>query len=72
MDIGGGRTAFTPFAEYYQKYLDRACMDIVTGAFDYNTVLRRVVKEMTAAEMCIRDRCIFITVMIIRSVMGLE
>lgn len=49
VDIGGGRTAFTPFAEYYQKYLDRACMDIVTGAFDYNTVLRRVVKEMTAS-----------------------
>ena len=43
------RQAFTPFAEYYQKYLDRACMDIVTGAFDYNTVLRRVVKEMTAS-----------------------
>ena len=49
VDIGGGRTAFTPFAEYYQKYLDRACMDIVTGAFDYNTVMRRVVKEMTAS-----------------------
>lgn len=49
VDIGGGKTAFTPLAEYYQKYLDRACMDIVTGAFDYNTVLRRVVKEMTAS-----------------------
>ena len=49
VDIGGGKMAFTPLAEYYQKYLDRACMDIVTGAFDYNTVLRRVVKEMTAS-----------------------
>ena len=49
VDIGGGKTAFTPLAEYYQKYLDKACMDIVTGAFDYNTVLRRVVKEMTAS-----------------------
>lgn len=49
VDIGGGKTAFTPLAEYYQKYLDRACMDIVTGSFDYNTVLRRVVKEMTAS-----------------------
>ena len=49
IDIGGGKMAFTPLAEYYQKYLDRACMDIVTGAFDYNTVLRRVVKEMTAS-----------------------
>lgn len=45
----GGKKVFTPFSEYYQKYLDRACMDIVTGAFDYNTVLRRAVKEMTAS-----------------------
>lgn len=45
----GKKTVFTPFSEYYQKYLDRACMDIVTGAFDYNTVLRRVVKELTAS-----------------------
>lgn len=44
-----GKAVFTPLAEYYQTYLDRACLDIVTGAFDYNTVLRRVVKEMTAS-----------------------
>lgn len=44
-----GKAVFTPLAEYYQIYLDRACLDIVTGAFDYNTVLRRVVKEMTAS-----------------------
>lgn len=43
------KAVFTPLAEYYQTYLDRACLDIVTGAFDYNTVLRRVVKEMTAS-----------------------
>ncbi len=49
VDMGGGKKAFMPLAEYYQKYLDRACMDIVTGAFDYNTVLRRIVKEMTAS-----------------------
>ncbi|HJD35629.1 MAG TPA: phage minor capsid protein [Candidatus Blautia ornithocaccae] len=51
VDIGGGRKAFTPLAEYYQKYLDRACLDIVTGSFDYNTVLRRVVKEMAASDI---------------------
>ena len=45
----GGKAVFTPLAEYYQTYLDRACMDVVTGAFDYNTVLRRVVKEMTSS-----------------------
>lgn len=49
VDIGGGRKAFTPLSQYYQKYLDRACMDIVTGAFDYNTVLRRVVNELSAS-----------------------
>lgn len=47
--IGGGRKAFTPLADYYQKYLDRACLDVVTGSFDYNTVLRRVVREMTTS-----------------------
>lgn len=49
VDMGGGRKVFTPLSQYYQNYLDRACMDIVTGSFDYNTVLRRVVKEMTAS-----------------------
>ena len=44
-----GKTVFTPFSEYYQKYLDRASLDIITGAFSYDTVLRRVVKEMTAS-----------------------
>lgn len=43
---GNGKTTFTPLADYYQRYIDRACMDIMTGAFDYNTVLRRVAKEM--------------------------
>lgn len=45
----GNKMVFTPFAEYYQKYLDRACMDIVTGTFSYDTVLKRVVKEMTSS-----------------------
>lgn len=47
--LGGGKKVFTPLAEYYQSYLDRACMDIVTGSFSYSTVLRRVVKEMAAS-----------------------
>lgn len=45
----GGKQVFTPLADYYQKYLDRACMDVVTGSFSYDTVLRRVVKEMTSS-----------------------
>lgn len=49
VDMGSGKKAFTPLSQYYQTYLDRACIDIVTGAFDYNTVLRRVVKELSAS-----------------------
>lgn len=49
VSIGGGKKVFTPLAKYYQKYLDRACLDIVTGVFDYNTVLRRVAAEMSAS-----------------------
>lgn len=47
--IGNGRKVFTPLADYYQKYLDRACLDVVTGSFDYNTVLRRTVREMASS-----------------------
>lgn len=43
----GGKKVFTPLAEYYRKHLDRAALDVVTGTFDYTTVLRRVTKEMT-------------------------
>lgn len=42
-----GRISFTPIADYYQKTLDNAMYDISSGAFDYNTVLKRVVREMT-------------------------
>ena len=47
LDYGKGKPVLTPLAEVYQKYLDAACMDIVTGAFDYNSVLRRVVSQLT-------------------------
>lgn len=43
----GGRKVLTPLSQVYSRYLDNACMDIVTGAFDYNTVLRRVVTQLT-------------------------
>lgn len=45
----GTKKVFTPLSEYYQKYLDRACMDVVTGTYGYDAVLRRTVKEMTAS-----------------------
>lgn len=47
LDYGGGKPVLIPLAEVYQKYLDSACLDIVSGAFDYNSVLRRVVTQLT-------------------------
>ena len=42
-----GRKILTPLSQVYTNYLDNACFDIVTGAFDYGSVLRRVVTQLT-------------------------
>lgn len=42
-----GKLHFTDLANYYQQTLDNAMFDIASGAFDYNSVLKRTVKEMT-------------------------
>lgn len=47
LDYGNGQKVLTPLSQVYTKYLDAACCDIVTGAFDYNSVLRRVVTQLT-------------------------
>lgn len=47
LDYGNGRKVMTPLAQIYQGYLDAAMLDITSGAFDYNSVLRRVVKQLT-------------------------
>ena len=47
LDYGNDRKVLTPLAQVYSGYLDAACYDIVTGAFDYNSVLRRVVTQIT-------------------------
>lgn len=46
VDMGGGRLVFSPLADYYNEYLDNAIVEITSGAFDYNTVIRRVVTQM--------------------------
>lgn len=38
---------FTPLAQVYQNYLDQTMYGIASGAFDYNTALRRAVKQLT-------------------------
>ena len=46
LDINGKKT-MTPLSKVYTEHLDRACFDIVSGAFDYNSVLRRTVTQLT-------------------------
>ena len=45
--IMGNKRVYMPFSEYYQKFVDAAIMDILSGGYDYNTVIRRVVTQMT-------------------------
>ena len=47
LDYGNGRKVLTPLAQIYQGYLDNAIMDIASGAFSYNEVLRRTVTQLT-------------------------
>ena len=47
LDYGNGNRVLTPLAQVYQGYLDNAMMDISSGAFDYNSTLRRVVTQLT-------------------------
>lgn len=42
-----GKKVFTPFAEYYQKYVDDALYDVISGGIDYNTAMRRAVTQMS-------------------------
>ena len=48
-DMGNGRKVFTPLSEIYNGYLDNAITMMASGAFDYNTMIRKVVGEMTAS-----------------------
>jgi hypothetical protein len=42
-----GQQQYTALAKMYNKYVDAACLDVVTGAFDYNTVIKRTVKDLS-------------------------
>lgn len=44
-----GQMTFLPLTEFYRKELDAAVMDIASGAFDYNSVLKRTVKTLSAS-----------------------
>lgn len=49
VDMGNGRKVFTPLAEIYNGYVDNAITMMASGAFDYNTLIRKVVGQMTAS-----------------------
>lgn len=49
IDMGNGRKVFSPLSEIYNGYLDNAITMMASGAFDYNTLIRKVVGEMTAS-----------------------
>lgn len=49
VDMGGGRKVFTPLSEIYNGYLDNAITMMASGAYDYNTLIRKVVGQMTAS-----------------------
>lgn len=47
-DGHGGRT-YTPLSDVYNDYLDNAITGMANGAYDYNTLVRRMVNQMTAS-----------------------
>lgn len=49
IDKGNGSKVFTPLSEVYNGYLDDAITGMVNGAYDYNTLTRRMVSQMTAS-----------------------
>lgn len=48
-DPSSGKIRSSPLLEYYRSTLDNAVIDIQSGAFDYNTVLKRTINQMTAS-----------------------
>ena len=48
LDYGGDRgLVYTPLSQIYNEYLDQAMVDLTSGAFDYNTLIRRTVDQLT-------------------------
>ena len=42
-----GKRQFMDTAKFYQRSLDEAVLGVATGAFSYDTVLKRIIKDMT-------------------------
>ena len=48
-DPATGKLQYSPLMDYYRSVMDQAVIDIRSGAFDYNTALKRTVGQMTAS-----------------------
>ena len=48
-DPASGKLQYSPLMDYYRSVMDRAVIDIRSGAFDYDMVLKRTVNQMTAS-----------------------
>lgn len=48
-DPASGKLQYSPLMDYYRSVMDQAVIDIRSGAFDYSTVLKRTVGQMTAS-----------------------
>lgn len=46
-DPAAGKIKSSPLMDFYRSTMDNAVIDIQSGAFDYNTVLKRTIKQMT-------------------------
>ena len=44
-----GKIQYSPLMDYYRSTMDQAVTDIKSGAFDYNTVLKRTVNQIAAS-----------------------
>ena len=42
-----GKRQFMDTAKFYQRSLDEAVLGVATGAFSYDTILKRIIKDMT-------------------------
>lgn len=48
-DPASGKLQYSPLMDYYRSVMDQAVIDIRSGAFDYDMVLKRTVNQMTAS-----------------------
>lgn len=49
LNNGQGGKVYTPLSDMYNRYLDQAITGMANGAYDYNTLIRRMVNQMTAS-----------------------